>query len=124
MYALKSLPRNEELAMQLYCRAADLGHPEAMVQLAREFYLRIGDYYQKYTAMDRYYWKIPRECVNTSQEMHLREMWRWLEKSANLGWASYFLSDQAEHAEETRSWVLNDTVKRLLSKIKLEEQRM
>ncbi len=124
MYAMKSLPRDEDKAMRIYGLAAELGSPEAMVHLAREFYVRIAYAYGKYTNVDFFFWKIPRNCIYTKEEGNLRGMWHWLERSAEAGWPSFFLKDQAEHAEETGSWKLNATVKSLLEKMRRDEKKL
>jgi hypothetical protein len=89
MYGFKRCPIDEAKAIKLYRQAAELNSPEAMVHMAQLSYFKIKKYYR----MDpkRYYVNVPVDCVYTSQLDNLRQMWLWLNKSAELNWVSIFL---------------------------------
>jgi hypothetical protein len=98
-YGLKGEKCDEERARELYLKAAKLNSPEAMVALAQLDFQNIQLGRNKAVS--------PNFEVG---ELYLKRMWKWLEKSAELGWKSLLLYEMISFPLETKAWEVSSPV--------------
>jgi TPR repeat protein len=119
MYGFKRCPIDEAKAIKLYRQAAELNSPEAM---ARIYYAKISKHFK--LKPKRCDVNIPPKCMQTCQADNMRQMWYWLEKSAELGLFSFALRLSWGEAKKTGSWTPSQTVSHLVIRNRQEEKQL
>jgi TPR repeat protein len=111
MYGLKGEKRDEERATELYRKAAKLNLPEAMVALARLDFqtIQLGTH----------------RCQAASGnfdvgDLCVKRMWKYLEKSAELGWKSLLLFQLALYPLQTKAWEISTPVLEMLEEMAVD----
>jgi TPR repeat protein len=118
-YGLRGAKRDLKKAFAVYRELAAKGQAEAMVAASQIYFDRFKENFDKDPDVDGI--RIPRNFEYTSNGPLLRKMWQMLEKTADIGWKSFFLYHQALGAEATDSWKLTPSVKALLEEMKRDQ---
>jgi TPR repeat protein len=122
MYGLKDCRQSMKKALNLYKQAAELNLPEAMVTMA-VFCSQTVDIYTNRGLRESVCnpYMVPNLSTCMALGSKLDEMWRWLEKSAELGWFSFTLVSESIDATRTNSRALKPVIKNALIQLKLLE---
>jgi hypothetical protein len=111
-FRCKAEDRDTHLACELYHDAAELGHPEANVQIAMLHYAKLNTDRRG----DFDFCRPTRRPRSVEEKSLLAGMWQSLELAASMDYISPFLLAHAFNTQQDKSWKLSNTILSVLAR--------
>jgi TPR repeat protein len=118
IYELNGAVQDAKRGFECYREAANLGLPEAVVNFAHMLFIILAQKLGYVEPSDINQLRITKAMLKSRPDVQnlWKDMWHWLEKSAEQGWKSHFLIYQASDADQFKTRRLTETVKQCVNK--------